>query len=463
MFVKEVKDITPLEWYAALEDDEQPFLLDSSVDHENCGRYSFVGSDPFLTFRSYNDEVVIKLKGAREKRFRSNPFDELGRLLAKYKRNARNLPFTSGAVGYFAYEMGRHIETLPKSLAEDIKLPHSFFGFYDTIYIHDHLLKKSYVACDDTVSGLSGRGAEAKSQWLIDKITMRTRFDIPEMPSLKDIKLESNFTPEEYKLGVKKVLGYIESGDIYQANVSQRFAIDYDGDALAFYKNFIEVSPAPFGAVINVDGAVIMSNSPERYLKREGDYIQTRPIKGTRPRGKCAASDERLKRELKASVKDQAEHLMIVDLERNDLGRVSEYGSVQVEEFGIVESYSNVHHLVSTVSGRLKEGTTSIDCIKNSFPGGSITGAPKIRSMEIISEIEPTARSVYTGAIGYFDFSGDFDFNIAIRTAIYYQNKIYFQVGGGIVADSDPDLEYDETIVKAESFLKTAGIEVGRE
>jgi para-aminobenzoate synthetase component 1 len=464
MFIKEIKglNISPLDCYINLRDDEYPFLLESSTDHANLGRYSFAGSNPFLTFSSYNDDITIKKRGGNEKKFTGNPFNELQALMDTYKREKHPLPFTSGAVGYFSYDMAHHIESLPKNAKEDIILPHSFFGFYDTVFVHDHLLNKSFAAHDNSVSGASDTKAEELIQKFIGKISRETA-GILKAPELKNLKLETNITRTSYSKSIEKVLEYISSGDIYQANLSQRFSIDYDGDPVSFYKNFVDVSPAPFGALMDIKDAVIMSNSPERYLKRVGDYIETRPIKGTRPRSTDAYEDERLKRELKESEKDAAEHLMIVDLERNDLGRVSRYGTVKVDDFAIVESYSNVHHLVSTVSGRLSDGITPIECIKNSFPGGSITGAPKIRSMEIIDEIEPTTRSVYTGAIGYFDFSGDFDFNIAIRTAIYYKGlssggKIYFQAGGGIVADSDPDLEYEETIVKAGNFLKAAGI-----
>jgi para-aminobenzoate synthetase component 1 len=463
MILREIKNIDPLNCYVNLKDDEYPFLLDSSTDHEKLGRYSLSSSNPFLTFSSRDDTITIKERDGAGRTFSGNPFLELDKLLNRFKREKGPLIFSSGAVGYFSYDMGHHIETLPKRAEEDVVLPHSFFGFYDTVFVHDHLLNKSFAAFDDLIHDVPKEEAERRLDEFTAKISNEITADFQE--TKKALRLESNFLKNAYADGTRKVLKYISSGDIYQANLSQRFSADYDGDAISFYKNFIDMSPAPFGALIDIKDAVIMSNSPERYLKRVGDYIETRPIKGTRPRSEDSAEDERLKRELKESEKDLAEHLMIVDLERNDLGRVSEYGSVKVDEFLIIESYSNVHHLVSTVSGRLKEGVTSVECIMNSFPGGSITGAPKIRSMEIIDEIEPTTRSIYTGAIGYFDLSGDFDFNIAIRTAIYCKNpagqgRLYFQVGGGIVADSDPGLEYEETLIKAKNFLKAAGVSI---
>ena len=454
MIIKEIKNLIPLDCFVNLRNDNYPFLLESSTDHSKLGRYSFAGSNPFLIFSSYNDEITVTKRDGVKKTFTGNPFLELQKLLDKYARRKDSLPFCSGAVGYFAYEMGHHIEALPKRAKEDIALPHSFFGFYDTVFIHDHHLNKSFAAYDDSIFSTSKESTEKIIDAFIDKISGAAKYITKSNFADHDLRLESNFDRASYNKGIKKVLAYISKGDIYQANLSQRFSVDFTGDAVSFYKGFVKVSPAPFGALIDIKDAVIMSNSPERYLKKAGDYIETRPIKGTRATSVDADEDRRLMEELQKSEKDLAEHLMIVDLERNDLGRVSKYGSVKVEEFAVLESYSNVHHLVSTVTGRLRDGVIPIECIMNSFPGGSITGAPKIRAMEIIDEIEPTTRSIYTGAIGYFDFSGDFDFNIAIRTAIYYNGKIYFQVGGGIVADSEPDMEYEETIVKAKNFLK---------
>ena len=271
-------------------------------------------------------------------------------------------------------------------------------------------------------------------------------------------KIASNFTKQAYISAIKKAKEYILSGDIYQVNLSQRFKVDFSGDAYYFYNIFRKLSPAPFGAFLDFGEFKILSNSPERYLFIHGTHIETRPIKGTRPRGNTPEEDEELIKELKESTKDKAEHLMIVDLERNDLGRVAQFNTVKVSEFEIIETYANVHHMVSTVEAKINKKYNIIDCIKNSYPGGSITGAPKIRSMEIIDELEPTFRSVYTGSIGYIGVDNSLDLNIAIRTAIIKDNNIFFQVGGGIVADSDPEDEYGETIVKAESFIKSINL-----
>lgn len=268
------------------------------------------------------------------------------------------------------------------------------------------------------------------------------------------IRLKSNFTKEEFKNAVQSVREYIRQGDIYQANLTQRFSGETELTSFELYRDLRRFSPAPFGAFLNFEDAHILSNSPERFIRCVNKKIETRPIKGTRPRGKDKEEDLRLQQELRNSEKDRAELLMIVDLERNDIGRISKTGSVKVPELFVIEPYANVNHLVSTVVGELKDDKDVTDVIKATFPGGSITGAPKIRAMEIIDELEPTQRNVYTGSIGYIGFNGDMDFNIAIRTIIKNDKKVYFQVGGGMTWDSDPDEEYQETLDKAKSIMK---------
>ena len=267
-------------------------------------------------------------------------------------------------------------------------------------------------------------------------------------------KLESNFTKNEFENAVRKVQDYIRKGDIYQANLTQRFKGKTTLSSYELYRDLRRFSPAPFGAFLNFEHSHILSNSPERFIKCVDKKIETRPIKGTRPRGKNREEDLRLQEELRNSEKDRAELLMIVDLERNDIGRISKIGSVKVPELFVIEPYANVNHLVATVVGELEDNKDCIDVIKATFPGGSITGAPKIRSMEIIDELEPTQRNVYTGSIGYIGFNGDMDLNIAIRTIIKQDENIYFQVGGGMTWDSNPEDEYQETLDKAQSIMK---------
>jgi len=273
-------------------------------------------------------------------------------------------------------------------------------------------------------------------------------------PHQGSIELKSNFAREDYIQTVLKAKEYIAAGDIYQVNISQRFSAKISDPSFELYKRLRVLNPAPFAAYLDFGGVVVISSSPERFLRISDRSVETRPIKGTRPRGKDELEDERLKHELLKSTKDKAELIMIVDLERNDLGRVCEYGTVSVPEIITIETYATVFHLVSTITGRLKEDKDHIDCIKACFPGGSITGAPKIRSMEIIDELEPTQRKIYTGSIGYIGFNRQTDLNIVIRTMLYCDGTVHFQVGGGIVADSDPALEYEETLHKGKALIE---------
>jgi para-aminobenzoate synthetase component 1 len=266
--------------------------------------------------------------------------------------------------------------------------------------------------------------------------------------------IRANFTPEEYIKAVDRVREYIAAGDVFQVNLSQRFEANLKVSPYELFRRLRQVNPAPFASYLNFGEVTIASASPERFLKVQGDLVETRPIKGTRPRGRDLAEDESLAQELLHSIKDKAENVMIVDLERNDLGRVCRYGSIKVTELAILETFPTVFHLTSTVVGRLRQGESNIDLLKATFPGGSITGAPKIRAMEIIDELEPTKRSVYTGSIGYLGFDGDIDLNIVIRTFLIKKDKAYFQVGGGIVYDSNPQAEYIETLDKAKALIQ---------
>ncbi len=266
--------------------------------------------------------------------------------------------------------------------------------------------------------------------------------------------LKSNFTPEDYIKAVDRVREYIAAGDVFQVNISQRFETDLTVPPYELYRRLRQINPAPFASYLNFDGVTIVSASPERFLRVDGDRVETRPIKGTRPRSKNPVEDAMLAQELLNSIKDRAENVMIVDLERNDLGRVCQYGTVKVTELAILETFPTVFHLTSTVVGRLRPSKNRLDLLKATFPGGSITGAPKVRAMEIIDELEPTRRSVYTGAIGYFSFGSNLDLNIVIRTFIIKGGKAYFQVGGGIIYDSNAEAEYQETLDKAKALIQ---------
>jgi para-aminobenzoate synthetase component 1 len=347
-------------------------------------------------------------------------------------------------IGFFGYDLAPRLERLPRKAAGDSRLPDIRMALYDTAVTVDHQTGAVELRAHD----LLGEGALAckrrlRSWW------RRLRSMAPDPIRSSQLgPLASNFTRLAYLESVTRALEYIAAGDIFQVNLSQRFTANGRPVPLNLYLRLKTVSPAPFSAFLQWDDLAVVSASPEWFYQTRGDHLITRPIKGTRPRGEDPSDDARLREELRGSVKDRAELTMIVDLERNDLGRICRYGSIRVDDPLTIESFAQVHHLVATVSGSLRRQAGPVDVVRALFPGGSITGAPKIRAMEIIDELEPTRRSLYTGAIGYFSRGGASGFNIAIRTMLVEGDRISYQVGGGIVADSDPESEYHETLHK---------------
>ncbi len=439
------------------------FFLDSGMDPGKLGRYSFMGSDPFLVLRSRGDEITVIRNGTEEIR-RGNPFDVLREFLDLYSLEVQQapVPFVGGAVGYFSYDLGRFIERLPDTAVDDLQLPECYLAFYDAVVAYDHLAGKTFVVSTgfpelDENSRL--RRAEDRLKELRNRILLSPPpQEIKEAPADKGARLRGNFTHDNYLKAVETTREYICAGDIFQVNLSQRFEADITVPPYELYKRLRRINPAPFANYFGFDGVSIVGASPERFLKLRGDRVETRPIKGTKPRGKTPRQDDELARSLLASVKDRAENVMIVDLERNDIGRVCRYGTVKVTELAILETYPTVFHLTSTVVGQLGEGRDRIDLLKATFPGGSITGAPKVRSMEIIDELEPTRRSVYTGSLGYLSFNGDMDLDIVIRTIIVKDGRAHFQVGGAITYDSDPEAEYQETLDKGRAMMQALGL-----
>ncbi|WP_287152695.1 aminodeoxychorismate synthase component I [Candidatus Solincola tengchongensis] len=428
-------------------------FLDSSLVMERLGRFSFIGYQPFLVLSTRGHRCRWRTRDGKRWETEENPFTALRRALRSFRladsgvAEAAGLPpFTGGGMGYLAYELGRYIERLPGRAVDDLGLPELCFAFYDRVLAHDHGEGRTWLF---VLHPLDPGSVEGEALWWEDA-------EPPPYPAPEgagEAGFVSNFTREEYLRAVQQVKEYIYAGDIYQANLSQRFHTTLRDHPWILYRRLRRLNAAPFAAYFNAVEGQVCSSSPERFLKGEGRRVETRPIKGTRRRSEDPEEDRRLAAELMASAKDRAELSMIVDLERNDLGRVCSYGSVTVEEHAVIEHYATVHHLVSTVVGELHPGKDVVDLLRASFPGGSITGAPKIRSMEIIDELEPTARSVYTGSIGYLGFNGNFDLNIAIRTIIVKGNTAYFQVGGGIVADSVPEDEYQETLDKGKAIF----------
>ena len=428
------------------------FFLDSVIDVGGFGRYSFMGVEPFLVFRSKGRRIDVQRRGAGAEELEGDPFRVLQALLREYHtaRPPGAPPFFGGAVGYFGYDLRHHIEECPALAADDCPVPDCYLGFYDAVIAVDHHEGTAYVCA---VGDEGHERAVALERILADPGLEAEPGDGAPIRG----RLRSDFTKLGYMAAVRRTKEYIAAGDIIQANLSQRFSAALASNPFDVYCRLRRANPAPFAAWLDCGDVCVASSSPELFLRVEGREVTTRPIKGTRPRGRTEAEDAALRQELVESEKDRAELLMITDLERNDLGRVCEYGSVRVPQLFTLETYATVHHLVATVVAALRSDVDGIDLLRATFPGGSITGAPKIRAMEIIDELEPTQRGVYTGAIGYIGFDGDMELNIAIRTLVMKDDMVHFQVGGGIVADSDPEAEYEETLDKAKGLMEALG------
>jgi len=434
----------PFAYLRAVVAEPYPALLDSSGHSADFGRYSVLCWDPFRRVTCFPEAVEIAdLRTGETRMTDGEPFRVLAQEFDRCRLQAPDgfdLPFAGGAVGYFSYDLRHRIERLPRLCDYDLDVPYYTLCFYDRGLVFDHRR--------DVTEWVGPEGGEPH---------VPDPTPVGGLGPLPPAEVRSNFTCDDYIRTVERVKEYIAAGDIFQANLSQRFAADCPADGLDVYGRLRRMNPAPFSAYLRYPDFEIMSSSPERFLLFEGDTVSTRPIKGTRPRrAGDAAFNGAMVHELRQSAKDHAELAMIVDLERNDLGRVCSYGTVRVPAHAAIETYETVFHLVSTVTGRLhREKYDEFDLIRASFPGGSITGAPKIRAMEIIEELEPHARNVYTGAIGYISFHGRMDLNIVIRTMVKQGGRVYANFGGGIVADSDPALEYEETLHKGKAVLET--------
>lgn len=373
--------------------------------------------------------------------------------------HATPVPFVGGWIGYFSYDMGHWFETIPQQATDDLHLPWARLAFYDNVLAWDHLAQRGYLLAWEYPD--QAESVPTRLERWHDLLDANGATEIPAPTiDLASASRESllantsrNISPTDYLAKVERARQYIIAGDIFEVNLSQRFARAFTGDIETLYAYLTEHNPAAYAALIKTPDHALVSASPELFLQCRGREILTRPIKGTRPRGHSAEQDRALAAELMASEKEQAELNMIIDLERNDLGRICEYGSVAVLDARRIEQHPTVFHAVADIAGTLRQDVDMIDVLRATFPGGSITGAPKIRSMEIIDELEPTARSVYTGSIGWLGCRGDFDLNIAIRTIILRQGHAYVQAGGAVVYDSDPQAEYDETLAKSAALL----------
>jgi para-aminobenzoate synthetase component 1 len=457
LLARELPYRDPLLAFAALGDLPAAVFLDSALADPRLGRWSYVAADPFLVLTGKNGRIDL---GGR--RLEGDPFAVLRQVLRRHPLvhdPALPMPFQTGAVGYLGYDLCHHLERLPRPALDDLAFPDLILGFYDVVLAFDRLEERAFVlACGwpETAPDARRHRAHARADDFAAHLAATPASLPPPSKGQAEVTIRANFTRRTYQAAVRRVIDYILAGDIFQANLSQRFLAELSAGLTPFdlYRRLRSRNPAPFAAFLDFGEVAIASASPERFLQLQGRRIETRPIKGTRPRGTTPEEDARLAAELLASEKDRAENVMIVDLLRNDLSRVAREHSVLTPELCALEIFATVHHLVSTVAGELRPGLDAVDLLRAAFPGGSITGAPKIRAMEIIAELEPSARGPYCGAIGWLGFDGWMDTSIAIRTYAIKGRHVAFQAGGGIVADSEPAAEYEETLAKARALIE---------
>ena len=468
--------------FAQLQNNHWPVWLDSCAHGKHQARYDIISADPFIKIKTQGRETVV-VSDASSYTTKDNPFLVVKDILKKYPlENNTTLPFVGGAIGHFSYDLFEYLEDVPKYAERDLAFADMHIGVYDWAVIVDHHEQCCYLV-------QAGFSPDAKENWdtayhtLSLCCTVSPRLDRgihfagtlennADSLAVKDLhckvdptvkprddsannsdNAKSNFSRETYKHAFDKIQSYIHAGDCYQINLAQRFQMPCTDEPLLLYQHLRQKNPAPYSAFLRYEEGSLLSLSPERFLNVTNQLVETKPIKGTAPRHNDPLKDKQLAEELRGSIKNCAENVMIVDLLRNDLSKTCEPGSVKVPQLFALESYPAVHHLVSTVTGRLKPDQHSLDALMHAFPGGSITGAPKVRAMHIIEELEPHQRNVYCGAIGYIDFTGNMDTNIAIRTLLHHQDQLYCWAGGGIVADSNCDAEYLETLYKIQKIF----------
>ena len=455
---------TPVSAFLKIDDGQYSFLLESVEGGEKWARYSFLGSRPSVVLRSSGHEVEIIRNGKSEKRlFEKDPLEVVREVLSEYQPVPNpGLPrFYGGAVGFIGYDVIRFFEQMPDRKKPGLGLPDIFFMITDTMVIFDNVTHKIKVISNAHINSKSARAAYDEAVEKIDRIVNRLRRGRPgglkkaeKGSHKKPPALKSNFTQALYEKAVLKAKEYIRAGDIFQVVPSQRFEAKISVEPFQIYRALRLINPSPYMYFLRCGDSTVVGASPEVMVRLEADRIDLRPIAGTRRRGETEDEDKALEKELLEDPKERAEHIMLVDLGRNDVGRVSTPGSVSVTELMVIERYSHVMHIVSNVRGRLAAGNNAYDVVRACFPAGTVSGAPKIRAMEIIDELEPTMRGPYAGAVGYFGYSGNMDTCITIRTLVIKDNIAYIQAGGGVVADSIPSLEYEETVNKAKAMMR---------
>ena len=460
---------TPVSAFQKIDSGGYTFLLESAEHIDRGGRYSFVGADPHILFQSTGRKIQIIENGvARSFETEGDPLAELQRLMGRYQpvavpeltRAGEEVPFVGGAVGYLSYDVVRFFEpSIPPAAKDELGLPESFFFITDTVLIFDHRLRRLRVLSNAFVEGDPGAAydmASAKIEQILARLAQSVQ--LPEIniyAQADQLTPQSNTTRQEYEQMVRDAHEFIHAGDIFQIVPSQRFQAPYPGDPLTLYRCLRHVNPSPYMFCFKFAGQfALVGSSPEVHVRAENGKIEIRPIAGTRRRGATEEEDAANALDLLADPKERAEHLMLVDLARNDVGRIAEYGSVRVDDFMTIEKYSHVMHIVSNVSGKLREGKNAYDVLRATFPAGTVSGSPKVRAMQIINQFEKSKRGTYAGAIGYFGFDGNHDSCIALRTITLKDQIAYVQAGAGVVADSTPEGEYQETVNKAMGMMR---------
>jgi anthranilate synthase component I len=439
------------------------FLLESVEGGETIGRYTFAGANPVEVFRARGRQCSLET-GGKTTRFEADPVERLRQLTERYRpvRVAGLPPLIGGAIGYFAYDMVRLIENIPATGRDDLGLDDCVMMFYLGLLAFDHVQHRVWVIRN--VFTEDPGSLRAKYDAAVREIKRIRRILEGPLPrqrhsrSSGPVRIESNMTKPQFTAAVRKAKAYIRAGDVFQVVASQRFSARVKADPFEIYRALRVVNPSPYLYFLKLDDVSVVGSSPEMLVKVQGRDAFYKPLAGTRPRGRDDAQDRQLEAELLADPKERAEHIMLVDLGRNDLGRVCEYGSVKVDRLMFVERFSHVMHLVSSLRGKLQEGVDCFDALMACFPAGTLSGAPKVRAMQIIDELEPTRRGIYAGAILYLDFSGNVDSCIGLRTLVAKNGRVYIQAGAGIVADSVPELEYEESVNKARALVKALEI-----
>ncbi|TKC19509.1 anthranilate synthase component I [Robertmurraya kyonggiensis] len=451
MIIEELQGdtLTPISIFQRLSG-KKKFLLESSLKYEASGRYSFIGASPAFEIKGVEGSTVV-LKDGQEEVISEKPLEVLKGLVPNLEDVPDFMPLVGGAVGFVGYDVIRHYESIGETPLDEFSLPDVHFMMFEELVVFDHLQQKVFLVGVQLLE--TTKLDHLKIRLLERKKEILTGTD-HEQPSVKLSSFEPSIPKEEFIEKVKKAKAYIVEGDIFQVVLSQRMKAKIDGDPFSFYRKLRIQNPSPYMYYLDFEDYIVAGASPESLIKATNNKVVTNPIAGTRPRGKTPDEDERLAKELLADEKELAEHQMLVDLGRNDIGRVSEFGSVQIDKYMVIEKYKHVMHLVSEVSGTLTNQYTPLDALIACLPAGTVSGAPKIRAMEIINELEEVKRGVYSGAIGYLSANGNMDFALAIRTMVMKGEDVYIQAGAGIVYDSVPEKEYEETLHKLKAFLE---------